>query len=356
MKFTLNIDPDFQGKIESFFDKQYENVSSNLLKGMDRLATWSESKVKDLASNKLDKQGQNRQLYESAVRVEKKDDHTWSVSLDTSNELVQKLEDGYPSFDMKPGLLRYSVNEKGGKNKKDIKDYNKERKTGKIGTFSGFRYRVIPFEHTPSHKNPSSPFFNQPVQIQNYAEDRKEGEAPIGRTTTGSMMQDLDKLARKANLTGGSKNITHDRSGRLILGKVATINQNDDGSFRVTTPRSGPVPDLRQLGKHKSGRFKGQAITTFEDKRGRIDSKGNFRLLDKQGNAIGVDKNMLGLTKFQHMNESGTKPVSSFLTFRTVSEKSSGWIHPGFGGVKAFDALPSLTDAEINKIIEKILK
>lgn len=58
----------------------------------------------------------------------------------------------------------------------------------------------------------------------------------------------------------------------------------------------------------------------------------NFRLSDKHKNPL-----LAGLTKYQTKEESG-RVASSYMTYRTMSEDSTGWIHPGYSGVKAFEA------------------
>jgi len=60
------------------------------------------------------------------------------------------------------------------------------------------------------------------------------------------------------------------------------------------------------------------------------------------------------ITKFQHVSEKGA--VSSlYMTFRTVSEDSSGWQHPGYGGAHFFREAEEYVEAELENIVRTLL-
>ncbi len=76
-----------------------------------------------------------RQDYVQALRLEQIDDNIYILSLD--GRLANATEDGYGTFDMKPGLIN------GPKSK-----VSKE----------GFRYNTVPFFHSPNSKAPLSDY------------------------------------------------------------------------------------------------------------------------------------------------------------------------------------------------------
>lgn len=61
-----------------------------------------------------------------------------------------------------------------------------------------------------------------------------------------------------------------------------------------------------------------------------------------------------GLTKYQHVSDSG-KVSSVYTTFRVVSDKSSGWQHPGFGGFLLFTEAEKYVEQELENIINTLL-
>jgi hypothetical protein len=61
-----------------------------------------------------------------------------------------------------------------------------------------------------------------------------------------------------------------------------------------------------------------------------------------------------GLTKFQYVNPSG-RVSSVYMTFRTVSDKSSGWQHPGFEGYNLFKQVEEYVESELENIVNTLL-
>lgn len=68
-----------------------------------------------------------------------------------------------------------------------------------------------------------------------------------------------------------------------------------------------------------------------------------------------TNSNLAGLTKFQHVSESG-KVSSLYLTFRMVSEKGKDWVHPGHKGYQLFQEAERFVEKEMDNIILKVLK
>ena len=60
------------------------------------------------------------------------------------------------------------------------------------------------------------------------------------------------------------------------------------------------------------------------------------------------------VTKYQKVSESG-RVQSIYMTFRTISENSEGWRHPGFGGYGLFEEIESYVETELDRIIEILL-
>lgn len=93
-----------------------------------------------------------------------------------------------------------------------------------------------------------------------------------------------------------------------------------------------------------------QAITkTFKDDFGKP-------IAGKVAVASGDDisKNLQGLTKYQHVSESGN--VSSiYTTFRIISENSDGFYHPGFSGYNHFDEAEKYVEQELRNIVKALL-
>jgi len=84
--------------------------------------------------------------------------------------------------------------------------------------------------------------------------------------------------------------------------------------------------------------------------------EGKVAVIKPQGTA---EKNLQGLVKYQkvYTNKDGKQTVSSvYMTYRTVSEKGRPWIHPGFGGLKAFEEAEKNIAEQIDKIVSTLIK
>lgn len=61
-----------------------------------------------------------------------------------------------------------------------------------------------------------------------------------------------------------------------------------------------------------------------------------------------------GLTKFQQVSPSG-KVSSVYMLFRTISDASNGWQHPGFKGYHLFQAAEEYVQKELDNILKTLL-
>lgn len=77
-------------------------------------------------------------------------------------------------------------------------------------------------------------------------------------------------------------------------------------------------------------------------------------LAGKVATAHNAEGNLEGLVKFQHVAESG-RVSSMYMTWRIVSEKSTGWKHPGYAGLKAFAEAEDYITKELDNIIKTLL-
>lgn len=64
-----------------------------------------------------------------------------------------------------------------------------------------------------------------------------------------------------------------------------------------------------------------------------------------------TNPNLAGLVKYQHVHKSG-KVSSTYMTFRTISEHSRDWVHPGLAGLNVFQD----AEEEVTKEMDNILK
>lgn len=94
-----------------------------------------------------------------------------------------------------------------------------------------------------------------------------------------------------------------------------------------------------------------QKITqTFKDDFGRpIAGKVATAIMEE-----GTPKNLQGLTKYQHVSEKG-RVSSIYMTFRFISENSTGWQHPGFSGYHLFEDAEKQIEQEIENILRTLL-
>jgi hypothetical protein len=64
-----------------------------------------------------------------------------------------------------------------------------------------------------------------------------------------------------------------------------------------------------------------------------------------------------GLTKYQQVvqTDKGSKVRSIYINYRTISENGKPWIHPGFGGIHAFEEAEREVVAQLDNIIKDLL-
>lgn len=67
-----------------------------------------------------------------------------------------------------------------------------------------------------------------------------------------------------------------------------------------------------------------------------------------------TNPNLSGLVKYQTVSPSG-KVSSIYMTYRTVSEDSAGWTHPGHNGYQLFKEAEDYVKSELRNILDTIL-
>jgi len=67
-----------------------------------------------------------------------------------------------------------------------------------------------------------------------------------------------------------------------------------------------------------------------------------------------TNPNLTGLTKYQSVSDSG-KVSSIYMTYRMVSENSTGWTHPGHGGYQLFKEAEEYVQTELKNILNTLL-
>ncbi len=68
-----------------------------------------------------------------------------------------------------------------------------------------------------------------------------------------------------------------------------------------------------------------------------------------------VAKNLQGLTKYQYVHPTG-RVSTLYMTFRIISENSTGWMHKGFEGYHLFKEAQDFVEKEMDRIILNVLK
>ena len=102
------------------------------------------------------------------------------------------------------------------------------------------------------------------------------------------------------------------------------------------------------LVKNRSG--KEQSITKiFKDLGGKPISGKVASIKEVPGHP-----NLAGLTKYQQVSDSG-KVSGIYMTYRTVSESSSGWQHPGHKGYQLFKEAENYVEQELKNIVKTLL-
>lgn len=114
---------------------------------------------------------------------------------------------------------------------------------------------------------------------------------------------------------------------------------------KVSAPSSGDLTsEIKKIMATNSKGTQQKLTKVFKDELGRPIS-------GKVASVKNAPGNLSGITKYQRVDDKG-KVSSYYLTFRTVSEKSSGWQHPGFPGYNFFKRV----EEEVEKELENILK
>lgn len=194
-----------------------------------------------------------RKEYLQGLQINEIGNGAWLISLD--GEWPNKLENGYPGYDMKQTLLSSTKNVSVGKNAgQPWVRRNAEQQ----------KYAHVPMQIQPTSK----------VAKKDLAEDIQKVMGQVG----DSRRQRITKIFR-------------DQSGNVIKEPIRGASDNP--------------------------------------------------LLD-------------GITKYQKESKSGQ--VSSFyINYRTISENSSGWRHPGHDGYDFFAEAEEWVESELDNIIETLL-
>lgn len=104
----------------------------------------------------------------------------------------------------------------------------------------------------------------------------------------------------------------------------------------------------RMMGRNRAGELQG-ITEIFNDLEGKpISGKISSHSMDS------TPQNLKGLVKYQHVHDSG-KVSSVYMTFRFVSENSTGWIHPGHSGYQLFKEAEEYVNAELKNIINTLV-
>lgn len=122
--------------------------------------------------------------------------------------------------------------------------------------------------------------------------------------------------------------------------------------------KAGGASDLSSLiqkMKTKNARGRTQKLTSiFKDISG-SPLEGRVAVMKKTSVA-----DLEGLVKYQknYKNQQTGKLTtqSLYMTYRTISDKSSGWKHPGWRGLHAFEDAEKFVKNEIRKILEDFIK
>ncbi len=273
------------------------NVNEALQNSVDRtlgdVAQQAFEKAKELADSRL---YTTRQQYKNALDYQKIGRNIYAITLDAS---ASHLEEGYDTFDMKPGLLHLG---------KSIPKATGGTKGIQVSK-AGYRYRAIPFEHSNAPANPTHPLHNQPVQI-----------GKPQQTTLGDLMKDAKRLKATA-----------DRMAQGYLPKNA--------QGKIWTALSDPLNRNRV-----AVRFQGGQQASFD--------------LGKP-----IDSRLVGMVKMRreitNPKTGKTSTKTAYMTFRMVSENpkyANKWIHPGFKGAKIFPDLQRWAESAFAKMVEEFLQ
>jgi hypothetical protein len=312
MKFKVTPGENIGVNLRSELINLLSGINASVNDGLAQLAQQGEAKAKDWAAIRLHS---TRQQYESACNVVQLGPNKWAIVL---NADAAHLEEGYASFDMKKGMLDSKAVVKTGKNAgKPWVRISKD----------GFKYAIVPMDQSGTGNGAGMNSPDSQVQIQNPVTmgqngilGRSNGPGAVGTQSRGDLKADMDHMIKRANKVG-FKNAP---SGTRLVGGA---NPNEMTMVQPGQKVSDGTPF--NLGKSMGGR-------------------------SIEGNPLlnGLVKN-----EFQQKQKNGkTVTKSAYMTYRVVSEKSKGWIHPGFWGARIFPDLEQWASQALPRMIEDILR
>lgn len=250
MDISFKIKAEELGKDLDYLTKELE-AEINL--AVENLANAAFAHIVSKAQQELSYS--KRKDYIKGLKLDKLGNNSYLISLE--GDWSNKIEDGFSSYDMKPGMLN---------SEKIVEIGSRAGQKWVQESEEGTKYAHVPFEHHPH-----------------------------GEATSSDLQQELKKMT------------AYNKQG--LKQKVTKIFKDDFGK-----PMSGKVAS-------------------------QVASEHPF---------------LQNLTKFQHINEKGT--VSNlYMTWRTVSEKSSGWINPGYEGLDAFASAEKWVEEQMDLIIQTLL-
>ena len=280
------------GELDDGINKDVEDI----VKDVSKQAFW---KLKEKAESKLYR---TKDQYIQALRWAPAGNGMYVITLDAT---AAHLEEGYESYDMKPGLLHLGkaipLNAKG----------EPAIKTSK----KGYRYRSIPIDHNQAAAKSNHPLANVP-------------QGTVGPNVQGrlrpSTYMGTERGTRDGFKSGSFGGTTKDRLGAPILGKVATMRPNPNNKNQVF------------IKDHTTGVERAHTV-------GRELHPNSYA------------------TKFQYEQKNrngGTTVKSAYVSFRIVSEDpahADKWIHPGFRGIHAFPEVQAWAERTLEKRILELI-
>ncbi len=236
--------------------KSLENLSASIEKELNQaISDLANASYASLISQvqSMSMNPKNRQDYLKGLQFQKLGENEYLIYLEGTQP--NKLEDGFPPYDMRKELL---------KSEKVVKIGSRAGEKWVREAKDGHKYAAVPFEHKP-HSAKSNDLASE---IKNLLATNRQGSfQPIMETFK-------------------------DDFGKPLSGKVAKAETNLWG--------------------------------------------------------------LAGLTKYQSVSDKG-KVTSTYMTYRIISENSSGWQHPGFEGYNLFEEAERTVQAELENIIKTLL-
>ena len=165
-------------------DNLATSIESEFYQAIEDTANAAYASIIADAQKQLNSQ---RQDYLKALKFDRIGENSYVISLD--GDWANKLESGYPSYDMKQGMLNSSKTV--GVGSRAGEPWVQKNKKGK-------KFAHVPFEHQPHSKAP-------------------KGASDLGQAI--KMLEAKNKSGRKQKLT----TIFKDPSGKPLQGKVASV-------------------------------------------------------------------------------------------------------------------------------------